>query len=225
MEAAIPARTTLSYSVLGMLSLRPMSAYELVGGYGRSLGHLMRRSEAAIYAEPRRLETDGLVSHADVQRGRRVVPIYAITDAGRDVLRSWLQSPTAFPQMDAEPAMRVVFADPHEAETLRATILAFREETLARMIGLRAIAAEYQSGAGPYPHRAPLVAMSGRFVADLFTTYLHWCEWALAWLDGPNPLEGEAAHARAAQVFAQVNDALGRLVGERAPTLTPSRSP
>jgi hypothetical protein len=60
--------------------------------------------------------------------------------------------------------------------------------------------AEYEQGTGPYQHRAPLVAMSGRFLVDLFTTYLHWCDWALDAIDAW-PTDAEAAQAWAADVF------------------------
>lgn len=177
------ARTTVSYAVLGLLSLRSMNAYELVQGYGRSLGIVMSRSDAAIYAEPKRLEADGLITHTDLPRGRRVVPVYSITDAGRDELRAWLGSPPAFPQVDAEPILRVVFANLEDLDQLRANIAAFRADAVARAIGFAAVGHEYQAQQGPYQHRSALVALSGRFVADLFDTYVRWCDWALDALD------------------------------------------
>ena len=186
--ATIPQRTTLSYAVLGLLALRPMNAYELVQGYRRSLGLVMGRSDAAIYAEPKRLEADGLLTRAEQHRGQRVVSVYEITDAGRTELRSWLDAPPTFPLVDAEPVLRVVFADQGELDQLRRSIAAFREEALSRSFALRAIPAEYLRAAGPYQQRSPLVAMSGRFVVDLMTGYVRWCDWALdaidAWREG-----------------------------------------
>lgn len=214
-----PTRGSLSYAVLGLLSLRPMSPYELVQGYGRSAGQVMPRSEAAIYAEPRRLEAAGLVTHADEARGRRVVPVYSITDAGRAELDAWLSDPNGFPQLEAEPVLRVVFADPLDPSPLRATINEFREGSLARLAVVRAMVAEYEQGSGPYQHRAPLVAMSGRFLVDLFATYLHWCDWALGAIESW-PSEPETAEAWAAEVFAGMARHIDRVTGstQRAPT-------
>jgi DNA-binding PadR family transcriptional regulator len=184
----IPTRTTLSYAVLGLLALRPMNAYDLVQGYRRSLGQVMHRSEAAIYAEPKRLEADGLLTSTEEQRGRRVVPVYEITDTGRAELRSWLDAPPTFPLVDAEPVLRAVFADQGDLEQLRRSLAAFRDDALTRSFALQAIPREYLRAAGPYQHRSPLVALSGRFVVDLYVLYVHWCDWALAavdaWLDG-----------------------------------------
>jgi PadR family transcriptional regulator AphA len=177
-------RTTLSHAVLGLLSLRPMTAYELVQGYERSLGQIMSRSEAAIYAEPRRLEAAGLVAHQDQVRGRRVVAVYDITEAGRAALQDWLAHPEGFPMVDAEPVLRVAFADPSDPAPLRAIVSAFREATLARLAVSRAVVEEYRRGSGPYQHRATVVAMSGSFVVELFATYLRWCDRMLAGLDG-----------------------------------------
>ena len=218
------ARTTLSYSVLGLLALRPMNAYDLVQGYTRSLGQVMSRSEAAIYAEPKRLEADGLVTSTDEVRGRRMVSIYAITDAGRAELRAWLATPTGFPQVDAEPALRVVFADQGDPEHLRATIVTFREQAMARAIGLHAIASEYRDGVGLYQGRALFAAMSGRFVTDLIVSYVRWCDWALEQLDAidrgskggaDGALTSATAQARAVGAFADIADLLGDVIGEQ----------
>ncbi len=209
-EPAIPTRTTLSYAVLGLLSLRPMNAYELVQGYGRSLGQVMSRSEAAIYAEPRRLEADGLVTHTEQARGRRTVPVYDITDAGRAELHTWLGSPPTFPQVDAEPALRVLFADQGDVAQLRATVVAFREEAITRALGLKAITEEYVGRTGPYQDRFPVVLISGRFVSDLFTTYVRWCDWALEAIDAweqDTAGDGDWASPR----FAEIAGSLGSL--------------
>ncbi len=197
--------------MLGLLSLRPMSAYELVQGYGRSLGQIMSRSEAAIYAEPKRLEAAGLVSGTDEMRGQRVVAVYRITDAGLADLEAWRHRESAYPLVDAEPVLRVVFANQDDPRHLRTTLLTFREEALARAVALRAVADEYLGGAGPHQGRAPLVALSGRFVIDLVTTYVRWCDWALdaldAW-DGDGDARSWAVEAFA--TFATDLDALTR---------------
>ena len=169
--------------MLGLLSLQPMSAYEIVQGYGRSIGQIVSRSEAAIYNEPKKLARDGLVTNTDENRGRRVVAIYDITPAGREELARWLEESSVFPQVDAEPILRVVFADPRDIAQLRANITAFRDETLERSAAVQPILDEYVEGAGRYPERSPLVALSGRFIVDLHEAYLRWCDWALDALD------------------------------------------
>jgi DNA-binding PadR family transcriptional regulator len=208
------ARTTVSYAVLGLLSLRSMNAYELVQGYGRSLGIVMSRSDAAIYAEPKRLEADGLITHTDLSRGRRVVPVYSITDAGRDELRAWLGSPPEFPQVDAEPILRVVFANLDDLDQLRANITAFRADAVARAIGFAAVGHEYQAQQGPYQHRSALVALSGRFVADLFDTYVRWCDWALDALDDWQRTDG-STEAWSAACFDDIVATLAHLAAPR----------
>lgn len=207
-------RTTLSYAVLGLLSLRSMGAYELVQGYARSLGQVMSRSEAAIYAEPKRLEAAGLVTHTDERRGNRIVAVYSITEAGRDELRAWLARPTTFPEVDAEPVLRVVFADSADVEQVRTTVGAFRDQVLTRLFAMRAIADEYRTGTGPYQERAPLVALSGTFVAELMTAYLRWCDRVLAALDEWGTLGPEAVPA-AVDAIAAIGDAVTRLTADR----------
>jgi PadR family transcriptional regulator AphA len=193
-----------------------MNAYELVQGYRRSLGLVMSRSEAAIYAEPKRLETDGLLTRAEEQRGQRVVPVYEITDAGRAELRSWLDAPPTFPLVDAEPVLRAVFADQGDLAQLRRSLVAFREDALTRSFALRAIPDEYLRAAGPYQQRSPLVALSGRFVVDLIALYVRWCDWALdavdAWRDDRVRPEDWALER-----FTEMADELARLTAGRVP--------
>jgi PadR family transcriptional regulator AphA len=176
-------RTTLSYTVLGLLAMRDMSAYELVQGYRRSMGQIARRSDAAIYNEPKKLVADGLVSATDEPRGRRAVAVYSATDLGREELDRWLGEPASFPQLDAEPIVKLVFADRDQLADLRSTIVEFKEEVVVRMLELRRVGDEYLSDGGPYQPRSDLVALSGRFVADLFATYMLWCDSALEALD------------------------------------------
>ncbi len=170
-------------------------------GYARSLGQVMSRSEAAIYAEPKRLEAAGLVSHTDARRGNRIVPVYSITEAGRDELRAWLGRQATFPEVDVEPVLRVVFAEADRPELVRATVTAFRDEVLARALGMRAIADEYRTGNGPYQQRAPMVALSGQFIVELLNAYLRWCDGVLATLDEWGTLGPEAGPEAVAAII------------------------
>ena len=179
----MPQRTTLSYAVLGLLSIRPMSAYDIVQGYNRSLGMILSRSEASIYDEPKKLARDGLVTSHDEQRGRRSVAIYEITDDGKRALATWRDTEPAFPAIDAEPALRVIFADLDDTDDLRNAVHSFRRQAVERAAFQRSMAEEYLARSGPFQERQPVVALGGAFVAKLFAAYIEWCDDALAALD------------------------------------------
>ena len=81
----------MRHAVLGALSVRPSSGYELVTRFNTSLRHVWFASQGAIYAEVNRLEADGLVAPSETgPRGRTT---YTVTDTGLSELRNWLLAP------------------------------------------------------------------------------------------------------------------------------------
>lgn len=175
--------TSTSYTVLGLLALGPKTGYELVQGYSRSIGQISSRSDSVLYNEPKRLAADGLVEAVVEQRGKRSVAIYAITDAGFEVLEKWLTEPPTFPLLEADPIIRAVFSDFAELEHLRQTIVTFRAESIQRRDMLASIAETYLGDEGLYQERLHIVALSGRFVGYLLQAYIDWCDFALAGLE------------------------------------------
>ena len=57
-----PELPTTAYAILGMLALRPWSAYELTQQMRRSLNYCLPTVESVLYHEPKRLVRHGLVS-------------------------------------------------------------------------------------------------------------------------------------------------------------------
>ena len=81
-------KTTTAEALLGMLSLRPMSGYELRQTIAESIGNFWSESFGQIYPTLKRLEADGLVIGAEGDRAGST--IYRLTDAGRERLLEWL---------------------------------------------------------------------------------------------------------------------------------------
>src|SRR5919205_2845153 len=88
-------RTTTSYAVLGLLSVRSWTTYELAKQVRRSLNWFWPRAERRIYEEPKSLVADGLATAAKEFTGARPRTVYGITPAGRNVLSGWLDEPSA----------------------------------------------------------------------------------------------------------------------------------
>jgi PadR family transcriptional regulator AphA len=85
---------TTALAILGLLSIRPMSGYELTAFAAMSIGHFWPMHRSLVYRELGRLEGAGYVSGTDVPQDR--VPdkrTYALTEAGRRVLDAWLATP------------------------------------------------------------------------------------------------------------------------------------
>ena len=83
-------RTTTSYAILGLLTLRDWTTYELAKQVQRSLNWFWPRAERKLYDEPKRLVDGGLATAVREHTGARGRTVYGVTDAGRDALRAWL---------------------------------------------------------------------------------------------------------------------------------------
>src|SRR5437867_4237614 len=122
MSSQSPGLSTTSYAILGLLAIRPWTAYELAQQALRSLRFCWPKSESLIYAEPKRLVRLGLATVEHEPAGRRTRARYAITLAGRDALRYWLASAPAPPQLEFEGLLRIMFANQGTSEQALAAL-------------------------------------------------------------------------------------------------------
>jgi PadR family transcriptional regulator AphA len=97
--------------VLGMVSLRPRSGYDIKAVVDRSTRYFWAASYGQIYPELRRLEEEGLIEGEDAPSGGRSRRVYRITKAGREALREWLFGSTVTIELRDESLLRLFFAD------------------------------------------------------------------------------------------------------------------
>src|SRR5215813_6906298 len=106
-----PPLPTTAYAILGMLALRPWSAYELTQQARRSLRYCWPKAESVLYDEPKRLVRLGLATARQEPAGRRTRAVYTITGQGHSALRAWLATPPGPPRFELETMLRLVYAD------------------------------------------------------------------------------------------------------------------
>ncbi len=82
------------YAVLGMLSLAPLSGYDLKKNIEMSTSNFWTESYGQIYPMLKQLVEEGLTtSHIEKQEGRPERHVYTLTDEGWEALRHWLTEP------------------------------------------------------------------------------------------------------------------------------------
>jgi PadR family transcriptional regulator AphA len=171
------ARTRLSttgFAILGLLALRPFSAYELAQQVHRGVRYVKPASERNLYAEPKRLAAAGLVRMRREQLGKRSRTVYEITPAGRQALRRQLATPPAPPQLEFEALQRLVYADQGSKQDLLAAL-----DTTSRQVqqllddGVQQVRG-YQADGGPFPQRLHLILLVARFYADFLLLLRDW---------------------------------------------------
>lgn len=87
--------STGELAVLGVLTKRPMHGYEMARYFDRDdLTEICPIEQSMLYTHIRKVEERGLVSWSEERVGLRPPrKTYALTDAGRDVLHAWLETP------------------------------------------------------------------------------------------------------------------------------------
>jgi DNA-binding PadR family transcriptional regulator len=181
--------TSTSYAVLGLLSVKPWSSYELTQQMDRSLGRIWPRAASKLYEEPKKLVSHGLASARAEQNGQRTRTVYAITAEGRQALADWLHEPGDGPVLEFEQLVKVFFADNGTKADALGTLRAAQQWARARCAESLAIGEAYAEGEGPFPQRLPELQLASRFITDFYLLVLDWARWAAAiveaWPDDP----------------------------------------
>jgi PadR family transcriptional regulator, regulatory protein AphA len=170
--------TTTSYAILGLLGIQPWSTYELAQQMDRSLRYFWPRAQSRIYEEPKRLAALGLVTASSEPVGRRPRTTYAITAKGRRALARWLAEPGAGPTLELEAVLKVFYGEQATKADVLANIAAVAGWADRQNQENVAFARLYRDGNGPFPHRAPVVALTGRFMTDFADMLAAWSAWA-----------------------------------------------
>ena len=176
--------TPTSYALLGLLAIRPWTAYELARQVTRNMRYFWPRSAAHVYSKLRRLEGLGLASTTAEHSGKRPRTRYQITDSGRAALTAWMASPPAGPQLEIEGLLRLFLADQGAMPDLQNAIASTRATMWASYSQGISVVREYLDGEGPYPQRAHLLGLLARFYSDFAETVLDWCDLADAEIAG-----------------------------------------
>jgi DNA-binding PadR family transcriptional regulator len=88
-----------SHVVLGLVSERPSTGYDLVAFAEGSIGQFFPLTRSHIYTELDRLCRLGLLAATEVEAERYATKrVYEITDAGREVLAAWLEESVLPPE-------------------------------------------------------------------------------------------------------------------------------
>jgi DNA-binding PadR family transcriptional regulator len=179
-----------SYALLGLLSLRSWTTYELAQQAQRSLRYLFPRAERQLYAEAKRLADAGLAQSEVTFTGQRRSTTYAITPAGRKALREWLRKPPAPPVLETEVLLRSFFADLGRQQDLLAALDAARDQAIATQRELAVFAQSRLDGEAPFHERGSVVVLAMRFVADFHRLLEEWTVWAKAQVEAWDQPDG-----------------------------------
>ena len=103
-------------ALLGLLSIHPMSGYDVRQLIPWSIGHFWSESYGQIYPALKQMTAAGLVvKKTERQKGKPDRNVYSLTQAGRDELQAWLSVPAEEPVPRFELMLKLFFGA-HAAE-------------------------------------------------------------------------------------------------------------
>src|SRR5215218_4909575 len=115
-----------AYVILGLLSWRPMSGYEIKSLVDSTTRFFWAASYGQIYPELRRLAEAGLIEGKASPQGARKRNVYRLTPPGRKELRAWLQVDPQVYELRDEGLLKLFFAGATGGESAAATLDAQR---------------------------------------------------------------------------------------------------
>jgi PadR family transcriptional regulator, regulatory protein AphA len=170
--------------ILGILTLRPRSGYEVKQFVDRSTRFFWTASYGQIYPELRRLEEAGLVEGADEATGDRARKTYRLTLNGKQAVRAWLREPPETYELRHEGMLKVFLADALPPSERAQRLLDMRDQHLAKLEQLREVEAGIPEGS-----RQGSTYLTLRFGIES-------SEWAAAWCERAARRVGSDATSR-----------------------------
>ncbi len=189
--------TSTSYALLGLLAIKPWTTYELAQQMDRTLSRFWPRAKSKLYEEPKKLVARRLARATEDAVGKRSRTIYSITPKGRRALAAWVAEPGEGPVLEFEQLLKVFYSDNGTTDDLRRQLDEARVWVHERTLVNIEVGRSYLDGRSPFPERAAVNMLVGRFLDDFLDTVDRWAEWATdtvaTWPEHPRDAEPDPA--------------------------------
>jgi PadR family transcriptional regulator AphA len=172
----MPEKNKTRYAILGVLSLRPCSGYEIKKSFDKVISHYWSENFGNIYPMLAQLEQEGLIEKRHDDAGRRGMR-YGITETGLEEFRGWLALPVEFKPARSELLLKLSFASRMPAEATLGMLESVRRKYAADLKQYEMLEASYirdeEAKKDPqFPYwLAPL-----RYGIGMTAAALKWCD-------------------------------------------------
>lgn len=142
----------LEVALLGLLSVRPMTGYDIGRHYARALGAWWETPRTQIYPKLRELKSRGLIGQEHiVQEGKPNKRVYSIGPEGTAALTHWLAGPIRRTGMKHHMMMRLFLGNLLPVDTMRKLLKDYRAEMTEWADALREAREKFAASLfGPY---------------------------------------------------------------------------
>jgi DNA-binding PadR family transcriptional regulator len=178
----MPRPNRTRYVVLGVLTLRPMSGYDIKKFIEGSIANFWRESFGQLYPTLRELTEEGFVTRrVEEQEGKPDRYVYRVTPEGRQALQEWLTEPAESEVPRSELLLKLFFGTEVSTEASLRHIRRRRDELEANLGVLGAIQEQLQGEKRTAPG-LPYWLLTIRQGVLVDEALLTWCDEAEALL-------------------------------------------
>jgi PadR family transcriptional regulator, regulatory protein AphA len=180
------------YAILGILSMGPMSGYDIKKMFEKSIGNFWSESYGQIYPLLKVLVGEGFAtSSTQKQVGKPDRHVYSLTDAGRAELCRWLAEPVKDHIGRIEIALKLFFG--HQVSTADSIRQVERFKTMRNqeIRALRATEERLKTEQTNNPN-LPYMLATVSYGQHVTQALLHWCDETLRVLNKLSEAETES---------------------------------
>ncbi len=164
------------YAILGMLSIAPMSGYDIKKEVETSISNFWSESYGQIYPVLKKLIADKLVTKSvESEAGKPDRHVYALTAKGRKELRRWLLEGSTPKVQRNEFLLKLFFGEEIPAQANIAHIEHFRELQTGLLQKYAAVEKQITQDNAGNPN-LPYWLMTVSYGKHISRALLHWCD-------------------------------------------------
>ena len=163
------------FVILGLLSIEPLSGYDIKKFIDRSISHFWSESNGQLYPTLNKLLNEKLIALDRIeQKGKKVSHLYSITDQGRSALESWLAEKTKGKSTHRDEDLLKLFFGKNASPEVCLELLQYRQKRVeAKLEEYREIQEEIKKYASSSHYRFWLFNLkNGLYQAE---AELRWC--------------------------------------------------
>lgn len=167
----------VKFAILGLLSWRPFSGYELRKFFSESVALYWSGNSNQVYPTLVQLHKDGLVEVEVRQQGNYPPSkVYSLTKIGEAALREWITADPTVPQSRNAFLTQLAWADRLDGAELGSLIDRYEHEIQMKLLMQRELIRRGAEGPRRTPRETLLWTMIGEHDCDLYEAELNWVD-------------------------------------------------
>lgn len=169
------------FAILGMLSLSPMSGYEIRRAMEKSTNHFWKESDGQLYPTLEKLVKEGKINRQQVrQHGARKSHIYELTPDGQQILLEWLMDPGYVISVRSEFMLKIFFGGNVAPDAMKHLIESFYFQQKQQLQILEQAKSDLCEKDPALKKHIPYWKLCIRFADLRIRANMQWCEEILA---------------------------------------------